>query len=368
MRRGEGGGSFQSLNRSAELAVGQSTGNREDSSSREFLKTYSGQLYTAAMGPHIVRVFLCWVLLSVPICAHAQTVPATDAQLRLGQKMYLDGDLAGALSNYCQAAVSRPNDPNVLFLIAQVLGDQGSLQEAGATYLKAIPLYQQLQTRGAGSGVTYQPNIAMSLNNLAVIYSREKRFDEASIAIEHALTVWPTAKSTPAIFFVTRGIVFEGQHNTAQALQAYRVALSRAPQNPDALLNLGILLANQGVKEDAIKLLRQGVSVSPNDPEMFAALGNSLLKAGLWDDAVLAFRKSDALQPDAPNVLFNLSTALQHQGHFSEALITIQKAHALAPSDPAISASLGGIASADRAFSGRDSAAPKRIGIPSGRS
>jgi tetratricopeptide (TPR) repeat protein len=137
---------------------------------------------------HMFRIFLCCLFLFVPIGASAQTVAASDAELRQGQKMYLDGDLAGALSHYRQVALSRPNDPNVLFLIAQALGDQGLLPEAEVTYLKAIPLYQQLQTR-PGSGVTYQPNIAMTLNNLAAIYSREKRFDEASKAIEQALTV-----------------------------------------------------------------------------------------------------------------------------------------------------------------------------------
>jgi hypothetical protein len=67
--------------------------------------------------------------MSVSVCAHAQTTASTDAELRQGQKMYLDGDLAGALSTYRHVALSRPNDLNVLFLIAQTLGDQGSLQE-----------------------------------------------------------------------------------------------------------------------------------------------------------------------------------------------------------------------------------------------
>jgi Flp pilus assembly protein TadD len=202
---------------------------------------------------HKFRIFLCCLFLFVPIGASTQTVAASDAELRPGQKMYLDGDVAGAPSHYRQVALSRPNDPHVLFLIAQALGDQGSLPEAEVTYLKAILLYQQLQTRASRSGVTYQSNIAMTLNNLAAIYSRGKRFDEASKAIEQALTVWLSAKSTPATLFVTRGIVLEGQQKTAQAQEAYRAALSRAPQNPDALLNLGVLLANQGVKEEAIK-------------------------------------------------------------------------------------------------------------------
>lgn len=289
------------------------------------------------------RLLLCFLFLSAPICVRAQTAATTDAELQKGQELYRAGDIAGALSTLRRIALSRPNDPNVLFSLAEALGDQGSLQEAEAAYLKAIPLYQQLQARGTGSGATYRPNIAMSLNNLAIIYSREKRFDEADAAIQRALASWTTPTSRPATFFVTRGIVFEGQHKTAQASEAYRAALARSPQNPDALLNLGILLTNQGVSDEAIKLLRKGVSVSPNDPEMFAALGNSLLKAGLWDDAVLAFRQSDALQPDASNVLFNLSSALQHQGHTSEALVVIQKAHALAPGDPAISSNLGAL-------------------------
>jgi Flp pilus assembly protein TadD len=86
-------------------------------------KTYCGQLYTAAMAPYIVRLFGGSLFLSVLISAHAQITTPSDAELRQGQKMYMDGDLAGALSTYRHVALSRPNDPNVRFLIAQPLGN-----------------------------------------------------------------------------------------------------------------------------------------------------------------------------------------------------------------------------------------------------
>lgn len=96
---------------------------------------------------------------------------ADDPDFKNGVKLYKAGDSAGALASFRRAAAGRPNDPNLLFEIAQVLADQGSMREAESSYLSAIELFQQLQGHSTGSGVSYKLNIGMSWNNLAVVYS-----------------------------------------------------------------------------------------------------------------------------------------------------------------------------------------------------
>jgi len=154
--------------------------------------------------PIIVAYFFCSVYGGY--CA-AQTGQPTDVLLQQGQKLYREGKLDEAIAILRRDAAQRPNDPNVSFALAAALTDQGSLQEAENVYKKTILLYQQQQAREAGSGVNYKPNIAMCVNNVAVIYQREKKYDRAEATIQLAMTVWNNAKTTPANFFVTQGII-----------------------------------------------------------------------------------------------------------------------------------------------------------------
>jgi tetratricopeptide (TPR) repeat protein len=273
----------------------------------------------------ICKLVLLIVSLAVPLFltpgayAQAKAVPPSDAELKEGQKLYESGDVAGALAKYRQILLSRPDDPGVLFLIGQALGDQGALQEGEQAYLKAIGIYLQKQARASSSGVTYRPNIAMVLNNLANLYGRENRFDQASTAIDQAFKAWPTPRSTPAELFVTRGIVLEGQNNSAEAIQAYREGLARSSQNADALLNLGILLTKEGKPEEATTLLERGVKISPNDPAMFAALGNSEWKSKQLNEAAASFRRAVELTPDDADLHMNLASVLESLGRAEEA-------------------------------------------------
>jgi tetratricopeptide (TPR) repeat protein len=275
------------------------------------------------LGQGMTRLFFTWafVCLRFVTVAGAQTKAASpsDVEYKEGQKLYESGDLSGALAKYRHVLVAKPDDPDVLFSIAQVLGDQGAVQEAEQTYLKAVNLYAQKQAKAATSGLNLRPNIAMALNNLANLFSREKRFDLASKAIDQAFIAWPTPRSTPAELFVTRGVVLEGQGNSTEAIQAYRDGLARSAQNAEALLHLGILLTKEGKPGEAKPLLERGATINPNDAVMFNALGNAELKTKQWQEAVTAFGKAVELAPDDADLHMNLSIALGNLGRTEEA-------------------------------------------------
>lgn len=116
---------------------------------------------------------------------HAQT-PDAARRMQTGSQKFQTGDLDGAIADFRQAAAMQPNDPNTLFALAQALGDQGSLAESEQTYLKLFPIYDQLQTRAATSGVSYKPSMAMAWNNLAAVYCHDNRFADARAANDRA--------------------------------------------------------------------------------------------------------------------------------------------------------------------------------------
>jgi tetratricopeptide (TPR) repeat protein len=267
----------------------------------------------------VVRLALVYLVLVAVTRAQTKSASASDVEFSEGQKLYESGDLAGALTKYRHVLASKPDDPDVLFATAQVLGDQGAVTEAEQAYLKAINIYAKKQVKEVTIGSNYRPNIAMALNNVANLFSREKRFDQARKAIDQAFVVWPTPRSTPAELFVTRGVVLEGEGNPTQAIQAYRDGLARSPQNAEGLLHLGILLTKDGKSEEAKPLLEKGVTVNPTDPLMFNALGNAELKSKEWREAAEAFGKAVELAPQDADLHLNLSIALEGLGRTEEA-------------------------------------------------
>lgn len=116
------------------------------------------------------------VALTSPRVLTAQNSEANRLAQSAAQK-YQSGDLEGAIATYHQATVLQPNDPNILFALAQALGDQGATQEVTTDYQKTLQLYDQLQARGSGSGLNYKPNMAVVWNNLAVLYCRDKHLE-----------------------------------------------------------------------------------------------------------------------------------------------------------------------------------------------
>src|SRR5258708_581818 len=258
--------------------------------------------------------------------------PHVTRLMQSGSQRVQAGDLDGAVTDFRQASALQPSDPNVLFALAQALGDQGSLAESEQTYLKLFPIYDQLQSRASMTGVTYKPSMAMAWNNLAAIYCRDNRFEDARAALDHAFAAWTSPANAPAQFFVTRGMVLEGLKQPNPAIQAYLTAIQKDPRNSDAFLDLGTLLLAQSRTDDALKVLQKGVILSPGDGDMFAALGNALAKKDSWNEAAIAYGKSLAIRPDRADIMFNLATSLEHLGKTSESVEVLRRTHPLAPS------------------------------------
>jgi tetratricopeptide (TPR) repeat protein len=186
----------------------------------------------------------------------------------------------------------RPDEPAIFFKLGLALADQGNLEEAAANYEKAATLYQKKSGEKFNYGVT--------LNNLALVYSRLGRLDDALTRIDLAVAAWPR----DAAFFVSRGLILEAKGNMDEALSAYRKALAFSPRSADVLIRLGAALQKEGQVDEALSVLRRAVLVKPFDAEVFAALGDALAAGNHLDDAIAAYGRSLEIRPDTPAVLW----------------------------------------------------------------
>lgn len=94
-----------------------------------------------------------------------------------------------------------------------------------------------------------------------------------------------------------------------RAAEGFGAVLRTDPDNPAALINLGIVRRHQGRLDDAIETLRHATRSDPRNFRGFANLGASLQQARRLDEAVEAYRAAYRLEPRAVRqIAVNLSS------------------------------------------------------------
>jgi predicted TPR repeat methyltransferase len=118
---------------------------------------------------------------------------------------------------------------------------------------------------------------------------------------------------------------FEG----AEAL--YRRILEAAPDHPDALHFLGVLMHRFGRSDEAIGLIRRAIEIVPSHPDCHMNLGNIYAETERYDEAIQSYRQVLALRPDNADTYNNLGVTLRVSRRPDEARAAYLQAIALDP-------------------------------------
>jgi protein O-GlcNAc transferase len=121
----------------------------------------------------------------------------------------------------------------------------------------------------------------------------------------------------------------QGQLPAAE--QLYRQILAQAPNNPDGLRLLGLLLLQTGRLGDAVSLLERSIKIAPNVASTHNTFGEALRALNRVSESEAAYRTALRLNPKMPEAWNNLANALQQQGRSVEAEDTYRKAIAVRP-------------------------------------
>jgi tetratricopeptide (TPR) repeat protein len=106
----------------------------------------------------------------------------------------------------------------------------------------------------------------------------------------------------------------------AEARDAYRRALTADPDHPDAHLNLGRLLHEEGAVADAERHYRRAAALRPADATAAYNLGVALEDLGRPADAAQAYERALAADPACADAHFNLAGILEKRGDKALAL------------------------------------------------
>jgi tetratricopeptide (TPR) repeat protein len=193
------------------------------------------------------------------------------------------------------------------------LADRGWLDEAVKEFQKAIEL---------------DPDAAHAHDNLATVYAEQKRLREA---LQEHLTALRLDPESATVHFNLAA--FLSANATDLAIESYRAALTIDPLFPDAQLNLGLTLADEGQVESALTALRAAVEQGPEDPVPRHELATLLLDEGEYRAAIGQLKEVVRLAPDHFDAWLDLGIAFAQQGFYEEAARAYASAGRLRPDD-----------------------------------
>lgn len=127
----------------------------------------------------------------------------------------------------------------------------------------------------------------------------------------------------------------------AEAAQLYLEVLALVPEQPIALLHLGLARWQAGQQAEGRRLVERSVAVAPDYPEAHYNLSHILRAEGDLDGAEAALRSVLRLKPDSLDALINLGALLSQRGDHAGALEAARQAVTLAPAHPQAQYNLG---------------------------
>jgi serine/threonine protein kinase/tetratricopeptide (TPR) repeat protein len=124
---------------------------------------------------------------------------------------------------------------------------------------------------------------------------------------------------------------FMGPTHADESLRYFTAALALHPENPGAMLNVGILLCDKGQFEDAVTAYREAIRLKPDYATAYGALGVVADRKGQLDAAIELYREAIRLNPDNHIVHFNIGVVFEKKGQFDAAVAASREAIRLKP-------------------------------------
>jgi tetratricopeptide (TPR) repeat protein len=146
---------------------------------------------------------------------------------------------------------------------------------------------------------------------------------------------------------VDYGVALEQQGRYPEALAEYREAVRIAPDNLQAQYNTGNLLDKMGRPGEARLELLKAVQLDPKSAAARAALGAVLVELGRFPEAMDQFTEAIRLDPNHAGAHFDLGKALLKQGRDPEAIDEFRAALRLDPDNYQILAYTAHVLAAD---------------------
>ncbi len=126
------------------------------------------------------------------------------------------------------------------------------------------------------------------------------------------------------------GLAQQGKY--AEAIEEYKKALEKDPEQPYIQANMADALAKLNKNDEALAAYQKAISLKPDDAAMYTNMGVLLGKMGKTAESQEAFKKAASVNPAAAGQNFyNLGATLVNSGRSAEAADAFRQAIAADP-------------------------------------
>ncbi|MEW6455568.1 MAG: sulfatase-like hydrolase/transferase [Acidobacteriota bacterium] len=218
---------------------------------------------------------------------------------------------------------------------------QAEIYEFKENYQEAAKIYEKV--------LSLRPEAPTSYVNLALMYARMERFDEAISVLEEgnkkisnssvllsrlghtymlmgrlkkALDVWQALLRIDPNYFdalLASAWILDFIGNKEEARSSFEKALTIEPENKFLRKNYAMNLATTGKIQEAIKIYEQLAEDYPDDYEIRQDLGIAYGYLGDLSKAIDTLKKALSLRP-TPTAYYNLAVAMKKVGNINEAV------------------------------------------------
>jgi len=138
------------------------------------------------------------------------------------------------------------------------------------------------------------PTAANAHANLANLYSRENRFDDAIHEYKEAIALEPHSGD----WIDELGMIYFTQGRTDLAVECFDRMLKLDPDSIAGHINMGHAMSRLGRSRDALAHWQIAVKQKPGDYQLINSMGTAYVRLGMRDEAIACFRRALEIKPD----------------------------------------------------------------------
>jgi tetratricopeptide (TPR) repeat protein len=217
-----------------------------------------------------------------------------------------------ALRFYSIALGLRPANPYMMHQVGLALQGKGELEDAVASYSKAIDL---------------RPDFWEAWWRRAEIYVKMGQGKQALAELSHVIDRNPT----DTIAWLARGAAYNQMHDYKKALADVNKSIELAPKYAAARSGRALVYFNLGKWDKALVDCSKAIELNPASGEAWNTRGAAYCKLNQWEKAITALNKAIELDPRMAEAWNNRGSACTKLRQFDKALADLNKAIHLDP-------------------------------------
>ena len=155
-----------------------------------------------------------------------------------------------------------------------------------------------------------------------------------AVLLSLTLGLVPSVQAQPAASYRLLGLTYREQGRYAEAIAAFKQAVTLEPDNLAGRVNLGWTLHQANQDKTAVSVLQETLSFNPFYIPAWNALGIVHLVQGELPAAVRSHTWALLLQPQNEIAAYNLSLAFERLQEYAAAIAMAEQSAALEPTNP----------------------------------